>query len=60
MTSIESLWSCIYHVLCADAPEGHVPDEIEDEGSLDTKEILSYLTEFYIVTLRLKDKMKKV
>ncbi|KNG45382.1 heat repeat-containing protein [Stemphylium lycopersici] len=40
--SIESLWNCVYHVLCADAPEGHVPDEMEDEGSLDTKEILSY------------------
>jgi hypothetical protein len=42
VTSIESLWSCVYHVLCADAPEGHVPDELEDESSLDTKEILSY------------------
>jgi hypothetical protein len=42
VTSIESLWSCVYHVLCADAPEGHVPDELEDEISLDTKEILSY------------------
>ncbi|KAI4907790.1 hypothetical protein J4E90_009197 [Alternaria incomplexa] len=42
VTGIESLWSCVYHVLCADAPEGHVPDEVEDESSLDTKEILSY------------------
>jgi hypothetical protein len=42
VASIESLWSCVYHVLCADAPEGHVPDEMEDEVSLDTKEILSY------------------
>ena len=40
--SIESLWNCVYHVLCADAPEGHVPDELEDDASLDTKEILSY------------------
>ncbi|EUC41218.1 hypothetical protein COCMIDRAFT_9044 [Bipolaris oryzae ATCC 44560] len=40
--SIESLWNCVYHVLCADAPEGHIPEELEDEGSLDTKEILSY------------------
>ncbi|KAI8942088.1 hypothetical protein NX059_000185 [Plenodomus lindquistii] len=40
--SIEALWSCVHHVLCADAPEGHVPDEIEDDASLDTKEILSY------------------
>ena len=42
VASIESLWSCVHHVLCADAPEGHVPDEMEDEASLDTKEILSY------------------
>ncbi|KAH9866691.1 hypothetical protein J1614_008384 [Plenodomus biglobosus] len=42
VNSIESLWSCVHHVLCADAPEGHVPDEIEEEASLDTKEILSY------------------
>ncbi|KAL1796750.1 hypothetical protein ACET3X_005290 [Alternaria dauci] len=42
VASIESLWSCVYNVLCADAPEGHVPDELEDESSLDTKEILSY------------------
>lgn len=42
VSSIESLWACVYHVLCADAPEGHVPDELEDEASLDTKEILSY------------------
>ena len=42
VAGIESLWTCVYHVLCADAPEGHVPDELEDEGSLDTKEILSY------------------
>jgi hypothetical protein len=42
VTGIESLWSCVYPVLCADAPEGHVLDELEDEASLDTKEILSY------------------
>jgi hypothetical protein len=28
--------------LCADAPEGHVPEEMEEETSVDTKEILSY------------------
>ncbi|KAH7359589.1 HEAT repeat protein-like protein [Pyrenochaeta sp. MPI-SDFR-AT-0127] len=42
LSSIELLWSYIYQVLCADAPEGHVPDELEDEASVDTKEILSY------------------
>jgi hypothetical protein len=42
MNSIESLWVCIHPILCADAPEGHVPEEMDEEGSLDTKEILSY------------------
>jgi hypothetical protein len=40
-TSFETLWLSIRDVLCADAPEGHVPEELEEE-SLDTKEILSY------------------
>ncbi|KAH8724346.1 HEAT repeat protein-like protein [Phaeosphaeriaceae sp. PMI808] len=39
---IESFWVCIQHILCADAPEGLVPDEIDETSSLDTKEILSY------------------
>ncbi|KAF2277988.1 uncharacterized protein EI97DRAFT_415834 [Westerdykella ornata] len=42
LVGFERLWTCIQNVLCADAPEGHVPDEIEEESSLDTKEILSY------------------
>jgi hypothetical protein len=40
--SVEAFWSCIQHILCIDAPEGHVPDEIDEEANLDTKEILSY------------------
>jgi hypothetical protein len=42
LENIQGFWTCIEHILCTDAPEGHVPDEIEDETSLDTKEILSY------------------
>jgi hypothetical protein len=42
LACFQELWSCIQTVLCADAPEGHVPEELEDEASLDTKEILSY------------------
>ncbi|KAF2270317.1 hypothetical protein CC78DRAFT_611968 [Lojkania enalia] len=41
-TCFESLWSCIRDVLCADAPEGHIPEELEEDMSIDTKEILSY------------------
>lgn len=39
---VEEFWTCVQHILCADAPEGLVPDEMEEEASLDTKEILSY------------------
>ncbi|KAF3033882.1 hypothetical protein E8E12_002463 [Didymella heteroderae] len=42
ITSFESLWSIVYNVLCADAPEGNVPDEIEEAANLDTREVLSY------------------
>ncbi|CAI6334384.1 unnamed protein product [Periconia digitata] len=42
LKGVESLWSCVWNILCADAPEGHVPEDLEEEVSLDTKEILSY------------------
>ncbi|KAF2742863.1 HEAT repeat protein-like protein [Sporormia fimetaria CBS 119925] len=42
ISCFKRLWSCIQDVLCADAPEGHVPEDLEEEASLDTKEILSY------------------
>lgn len=42
IVSFESLWSIVYNVLCADAPEGNVPDEIDESASLDTREVLSY------------------
>jgi hypothetical protein len=42
LESFETLWSCVKNTLCADAPEGHVPEDLEEEMSLDTKEILSY------------------
>ncbi|KAF2002414.1 HEAT repeat protein-like protein [Amniculicola lignicola CBS 123094] len=38
----EVLWDSVKSVLCADAPEGHVPEDVEDANSLDTKEVLSY------------------
>lgn len=42
ITSFESLWSIVYNVLCADAPEGNVPEEMEEAANLDTREVLSY------------------
>ncbi|KAF2191501.1 HEAT repeat protein-like protein [Zopfia rhizophila CBS 207.26] len=41
-TCFASLWSCVRHVLCNDAPEGYVPEALEEEPSINTKEILSY------------------
>lgn len=35
-------WNIVKNILSADAPEGHVPEDMEEEMSLDTKEILSY------------------
>ncbi|KAF2677884.1 HEAT repeat protein-like protein [Lentithecium fluviatile CBS 122367] len=42
LESFETLWNCVQSTLCADAPEGHIPEDLEEEMSLDTKEILSY------------------
>lgn len=42
IASFESLWSIVYNVLCADAPEGNVPDEVDEAANLDTREVLSY------------------
>lgn len=37
ITSFESLWSIVYNVLCADAPEGNVPEEMEESANMDTR-----------------------
>ncbi|KAF3051190.1 hypothetical protein E8E11_011182 [Didymella keratinophila] len=42
ITSFESLWAIVYNVLCADAPEGNVPDEVDEAANMDTREVLSY------------------
>jgi putative death-receptor fusion protein DUF2428 len=40
--ALKEIWSYVHDVLCNDAPEGHVPDELEEDVSLTTKDILSY------------------
>ncbi|KAF2448148.1 hypothetical protein P171DRAFT_352773 [Karstenula rhodostoma CBS 690.94] len=35
-------WNIVENILSVDAPEGHVPEDMDEEFSLDTKEILSY------------------
>ncbi|KAI9768015.1 MAG: hypothetical protein M1840_005327 [Geoglossum simile] len=36
------LWECVKIALCDDSPEGHIPDDFDDDGDLGTKDILSY------------------
>lgn len=36
------VWSCVESVLCNDAPEGHMPEDLEEVEDIGTKDILSY------------------
>lgn len=38
----QRVWNCVRDVLCNDAPEGHVPEDLDPESDIDTKDILSY------------------
>jgi hypothetical protein len=40
--ALEEIWSCVQDTLCDDAPEGYVPDEMEEDSNVTTKDILSY------------------
>ncbi|ERS99081.1 hypothetical protein HMPREF1624_04276 [Sporothrix schenckii ATCC 58251] len=42
--SCERVWHVVKHVLCDDSPEGHIPDDLEDQGisNLDSKDLLSF------------------
>lgn len=42
LNSLRSIWDCVRNILCVDAPEGHVPEDMEEEPDLTTKDILSY------------------
>ena len=42
LEDFHTTWNIVRNILSADAPEGHVPEDMEEEISLDTKEILSY------------------
>jgi hypothetical protein len=39
---LQRVWNCVRDVLCNDAPEGHVPEDLDPESDIDTKDILSY------------------
>jgi len=39
---LQHVWTVVQPTLCDDAPEGHVPDEMDDVPDISTKDILSY------------------
>lgn len=39
---LATTWTCVHDLLCNDAPEGFMPEEMDDEASLTTKDVLSY------------------
>ena len=39
---LQHVWTVVQPTLCDDAPEGHVPDEMDDMPDISTKDILSY------------------
>ncbi|KAK7510564.1 putative death-receptor fusion protein-domain-containing protein [Phyllosticta citriasiana] len=42
LSDLREIWDCVKSVLCVDAPEGYVPEDMEEEPDLTTKDILSY------------------
>jgi hypothetical protein len=36
------IWAAVKEVLCNDSPEGHLPQDLDDIDTLDTKDVLSY------------------
>jgi len=39
---LSRVWYCVRPILCNDAPEGHIPEDLDPESDIDTKDILSY------------------
>ncbi|EDN98844.1 hypothetical protein SS1G_13703 [Sclerotinia sclerotiorum 1980 UF-70] len=37
-----SIWDAVKDILCNDSPEGHIPEDVDDIESIDTKDVLSY------------------
>lgn len=36
------IWIAVRNVLCNDSPEGHMPEDIDEIETIDTKDVLSY------------------
>ncbi len=39
---LEAIWVLVRDVLCDDAPEGHFPDDLDDEVDLSSRDVLSF------------------
>ncbi|KAJ8058763.1 hypothetical protein OCU04_011752 [Sclerotinia nivalis] len=42
IASCSSIWDAVKDILCNDSPEGHIPEDVDDIESIDTKDVLSY------------------
>lgn len=38
----ERIWNAVKDILCNDSPEGHLPSDIDEVDTIDTKDVLSY------------------
>lgn len=41
-SSCSRIWDAVQNVLCNESPEGHLPQDLDDDDTVDTKDILSY------------------
>ncbi|ESZ93537.1 hypothetical protein SBOR_6079 [Sclerotinia borealis F-4128] len=42
IASCSSIWDSVKDILCNDSPEGHIPEDVDEVESIDTKDVLSY------------------
>lgn len=42
IANLERIWALVKPILCNDAPEGYVPEDLEDATAISTKDTLSY------------------
>ena len=42
LTAVGHIWQYTKPILCNDAPEGFMPDEMDEQSSLSTKDVSSY------------------
>ena len=42
IASCSNIWEAVKDILCSNSPEGHIPEDVDDIESIDTKDVLSY------------------